>query len=61
MKGGRLVKGSVPPPRRCGPRLKVQIDGKNAIRLGPDHPNEAIGILALMQAIGTTILLSMRA
>ena len=30
-----------------------QIDGKNAVRLGPDHPNEAIGILALMQAIGT--------
>ena len=37
-----------------GPRLKAKIDGKNAVRLGPDHPDEAIGILALMQAIGTT-------
>ena len=43
------------------PRLKAKIDGKDAVRFEPDHPDEAIGILALMQAIGTTILLSMRA
>jgi hypothetical protein len=28
----------------CGPRLKVKIDAKNGVRLGPDHPDEAIGI-----------------
>jgi hypothetical protein len=39
-----------------GPRLKMKIDGKDAVRLGPDHPDEAIGILALMQSIGTTDL-----
>jgi hypothetical protein len=40
----------------CGPRLKVKSDGRKAARLGPDHPDEAIGTAALMQAIGTTDL-----
>jgi hypothetical protein len=40
----------------CGPRLKVKSDGQKAVRLDPDHPDEAIGTVALMQAIGTTDL-----
>jgi hypothetical protein len=36
-----------------GPRLKVEIEGGVA-RINPDHPDLAIGTLALMQAIGTT-------
>jgi hypothetical protein len=35
-----------------GPRLKVVIEG-NVARFTPDHPDAAIGILALMRAIGT--------
>jgi hypothetical protein len=37
-----------------GPRLKVELDGKDKVRLGVDHPDQAVGILALMRAIGTT-------
>jgi hypothetical protein len=38
-----------------GPRLKVQADGA-AAKFSVDHPDQAVGILALMQAIGTTDL-----
>ena len=38
-----------------GPRLKVQADGATA-KFSVDHPDEAVGILALMRAIGTTDL-----
>ena len=37
------------------PRLKVQADGATA-KFSVDHPDEAVGILALMRAIGTTDL-----
>jgi hypothetical protein len=39
---------------RSGPRLKVESCGKDRARLGVDHPDKAIGTLALMRAIGTT-------
>ena len=35
-----------------GPRLKVALEGDTA-KIGPDHPDLAMGTLALMQAIGT--------
>jgi hypothetical protein len=38
-----------------GPRLKVQADGTTA-KFSVDHPDEAVGILALMREIGTTDL-----
>jgi hypothetical protein len=38
-----------------GPRLKVQADGATA-KFSVDHPDEAIGTVALMRAIGTTDL-----
>jgi hypothetical protein len=38
-----------------GPRLKVSIEG-NAAKLNPDHPDEAIGLLDIMRAIGTADL-----
>ena len=38
-----------------GPRLKVQADGATA-KFSVNHPDEAVGILALMRAIGTTDL-----
>src|SRR6478672_3411223 len=38
-----------------GPRLKVQA-GKATAKFSVDHPDEAVGILALMRAIGTTDL-----
>jgi hypothetical protein len=38
-----------------GPRLKVAIEG-DAAKINPDHPDAAIGTLALMQAIGTADL-----
>jgi hypothetical protein len=37
---------------RSGPRLKVALEG-NTAKIGPDHPDHAIGTLALMRAIGT--------
>jgi hypothetical protein len=37
---------------RQGPRLKVAIEG-NAAEINPDHPDIAVGALALMRAIGT--------
>lgn len=37
---------------RSGPRLKVALEGK-AAKIGPDHPDHAIGTLAIMRAIGT--------
>ena len=40
---------------KLGPRLKVAIEG-DAAKINPDHPNVAIGTLALMQAIGTADL-----
>ena len=39
-----------------GPRLKAELDGKDKVRLGVDHPDEAVGTVALMPAIGTTDL-----
>ena len=36
-----------------GPRLKVQADGATAT-FSVEHPNQAVGILAMMRAIGTT-------
>ena len=38
-----------------GPRLKVQADEATA-KFSVDHPDQAVGILALMRAIGTTDL-----
>jgi hypothetical protein len=38
-----------------GPRLKVAIEG-DAAKISPDHPDAAIGTLALMRAIGTADL-----
>ena len=38
-----------------GPRLKMQTDGATA-KFSVDHPDQAVGILALMRAIGTTDL-----
>jgi hypothetical protein len=38
-----------------GPRLKVAIEG-NSAELTPDHPDAAIGTLAIMRAIGTADL-----
>jgi hypothetical protein len=38
-----------------GPRLKVSIEG-DAAKINPDHPDAAIGTLALMRAIGTADL-----
>jgi len=38
--------------KRRAPRLLVAIEG-NVVRLGVDHPNQKIGALALMHAIGT--------
>jgi hypothetical protein len=37
-----------------GPRLKVELDGEDKVRLRVDHPDQAVGILTLMRAIGTT-------
>ena len=37
-----------------GPRLKIELDARDKVRLGVDHPDQAIGMLALMRAIGTT-------
>jgi hypothetical protein len=38
-----------------GPRLKVgAVGGKDRVQLGVDHPDQAIGAVALMRAIGTT-------
>src|ERR1700739_172851 len=36
-----------------GPRLKVELDGKDRLRLRGDHPAQAVGTVALMRAIGT--------
>ncbi len=36
------------------PRLKMTVTGKDAVKIGVDHPDEAIGGLALMKALGTT-------
>lgn len=36
-----------------GPRLRVTIEGSNAVKVDVDHPDIAIGTLALMKAIGT--------
>ena len=38
-----------------GPRLKIQADGATA-KFSVDHPDQAVGILGLMRAIGTTDL-----
>jgi hypothetical protein len=38
-----------------GPRLKVELEG-NTAKIDPDHPDAAIGTLALMRAIGTADL-----
>jgi hypothetical protein len=38
-----------------GPRLKVAIEG-DAAKINPDHPNDSIGTLAIMQACGTADL-----
>jgi hypothetical protein len=37
-----------------GPRLKVVVTGPNAVDIGVHHPDNAIGAVALMHAIGTT-------
>ena len=39
---------------RRGPRLKVAVTGKNAANVEVDHPDSAVGTVALMRAIGTT-------
>ena len=40
-------------PRR-GPRLRLKSDGANSVKVGVDHPEQAIGQIALMHVIGTT-------
>ena len=37
-----------------GPRLKMIVTGKDAVTIGPDHPDTLIGTIDLMRAIGTT-------
>jgi hypothetical protein len=38
-----------------GPRLKIgAVGGKDRVDLGVDHPDQAVGTVALMRAIGTT-------
>jgi hypothetical protein len=39
-----------------GPCLKVVATGKSSAQVDVDHPDEAIGAIALMRAIGTTDL-----
>jgi hypothetical protein len=39
-----------------GPRLKVEVDARDKVRLGVDHPDQAVGTVALMKAIGTVDL-----
>jgi hypothetical protein len=39
-----------------GPRLKVVATGKSSAQVDVDHPDEAMGSIALMRAIGTTDL-----
>ena len=36
-----------------GPRLKITVEGANAAKLGVDHPDQTMGALAIMGAIGT--------
>jgi hypothetical protein len=36
-----------------GPRLKVTTEGSNAVTLGVHHPDQLVGALAIMRAIGT--------
>ncbi len=40
-------------PRR-GPRLNLKIESANSVKIGVDHPEQGIGQIALMRAIGTT-------
>jgi hypothetical protein len=40
--------------KKRGPRLKVTVTGKNEVKIGVDHPDSAIGVVALMRALGTT-------
>jgi hypothetical protein len=37
-----------------GPRLKVAVTGKDAVEIEVDHPDIAVGSVALMRALGTT-------
>ena len=39
---------------KAGPRLKVEATGKNSANIDVDHADGAVGIIALMRAIGTT-------
>jgi hypothetical protein len=41
---------------RRGPRLKVTMEGSDAAKIGLDHPDIAIGTVALMKALGTADL-----
>jgi hypothetical protein len=38
---------------KLGPRLKVTTEASNAVTLGVHHPDELVGTLAIMRAIGT--------
>jgi len=39
-----------------GPRLKVELEARDKVRLGVDHPDQAVGTVAPMKAIGTVDL-----
>ena len=40
--------------KKQAPRLKVVVTGKDAAKTEVDHPDSAIGMVALMRALGTT-------
>lgn len=39
---------------KAGPRLKIDPTEKNSVKIDVDHPDNTIGTLALMRAVGTT-------
>jgi hypothetical protein len=39
---------------KAAPSVKVEVTGKNEVDIRVDHPDRAIGGVALMQALGTT-------
>jgi hypothetical protein len=39
---------------KAGPRLKIDLRGNNSVKIGADHPDDTIGTVALMRAVGTT-------
>jgi hypothetical protein len=48
------VKAYLAAKEKRGPRLKVAVTGKDAVKIGVDHPDSTIGAVALMRSLGTT-------